>query len=56
MNEKLTYEQWRATLNIAVTDEAISDLKKHYDLDAVEETEKALRQVYESYLNEGCDK
>lgn len=51
MNEKLTYEEWRAMMNVTVTDEAIADLKKYHDLDAVEETEKALRQLYEEYLN-----
>lgn len=56
MNEKLTYEQWRATLNVTVTDEAIADLKKYHNIDAVEETEKALRQEYEVYLNGGYDK
>ena len=56
MNEKLTYEQWRARLNVTVTDEAIADLKKYHNIDAVEETEKALRREYEFYLNGVYDK
>ena len=55
MTEKLTYEEWRARMNVTITHEAITDLKKYHNIDAVAETEKALRKEYEFYLNGGFD-
>jgi hypothetical protein len=52
MNEKLTYEEWRAKYMVTVTDDVVSELNNH-NIDALKEIETAMRKEYEFYLNGG---
>lgn len=55
MNEKLTYEEWRAKHTVNVPDEMKKSLKELHNIDAVEEVERAMRMEYEYYFNGGFD-
>lgn len=54
MNEKLSYEEWRARQTVNMSPQIREDLKNLHNIDADEEVERAMRTEYEYYL--GMDK
>ena len=51
MNEKLTFEEWRARITVTIADGVRENLKGLHNIDADKEIENAMRKEYEFYLN-----
>lgn len=47
---KLTYEEWRKTINVQIDDKLREEIAMYHNIDADAEIKKALQREYKFYL------
>ena len=48
--QTLTYEEWRSTIQVAISEPLATDLQKHHGFDPRSEIEELLKKEYQTYL------